>query len=191
LSWIRYNGKILKKDNRVAVDLSCCCTDECTQCPAGQPSMGDPHTLPVINTLYARITAVLGCGCLDGICIPLLWSNPGNPGFNGGGSVWQGTIAIPLCTGLPVPDRFITLALTCCGATNSKWYLGSDDCTAGATPAIGGPCPDIQLPLAFSTEVEHGWSCRPYDMTFLNMPGLTCCALNPSTYRVRVTETVC
>lgn len=188
-----YNGQLLFRDGMLAMAQACCCGDVvCGDCPFGTPTMGDPPAgATVVDTLYAHITPVEGCECLAGICVPLTWRSSGAWGEG----TWQGTVPVD-CLGLPEASRYITLMFGCCGAAipgypNSYFWLGSDDCTAGANPGVGPVCPQLSPPTVSSQPAEAGFRCRPYNVTFLNFPGLTCCGVMPATFNVVVNETAC
>lgn len=181
-----YNGQLLFRNGALAMSTACCCEGACTDCPAGQPTMGDPHTLPVVNTLYARITNVENCACLDGLCIPLAW-NGVLPGHQDG--AWQGTLEFLDCLDGVTP-RYITLGVSCCGSLG--FHLGSDFCTAGATPTQGYPCPNaLTTPFTNAVRVDAGWSCRPYNMTWANFGIQGCCNGISQVITITVTETAC
>lgn len=191
MGWYKYNGKILKPSGKIAIAQPCCCVVNCYNCPYGTAEAGWPVSDPIVDTLYARITAVEGCECLDGLCVPLAWY--GVNGHVGGG--WAGTLAIP-CELFPEENRFITFGLTCCefdalGNPSNTFWLGTDDCGGGAAAGQISGCPPAAGVVNHVQPMESGGTCRPYDMTFLNMPGLYCCGVMPATYRVRVTETPC
>lgn len=185
------NGKILKRFGSIVLADTCCCGMYCFNCPYGTAEEGWPASDPVVDTLYARLTAVDGCECLDGLCIPLAWY--GVNGHVGGG--WSGTGAVP-CTNLPESDRYITLGITCCqvdenGDPSNTFWLGTDDCTGGSAPGDIGGCPPAASPVTHVQAMESGGTCRPYSMTFLNVPGLTCCGVMPATFTVEISETAC
>lgn len=169
------NGKLFTNEN----GYDCCCGSEtCDNCPYGTPEMGPPSD-PIIDTLYARITNVTGCSCLEGLCIPLTWLGENH---TSGGS-WSGTIAVD-CDG----QKYLTLAVQCCP---TGWRIGTSDCTGDIDDGHGGACPDLLPPITASFPVEPGWTCRPYSMTFKNLSGLTCCGIDPALFDVEVTETPC
>lgn len=180
----RQNGLLIRATAAsLAAYRRCCCepvTENCDDCPYGTPDMGPPSD-PVVDTLYARITNVTGCECLDGLCIPLSWLGEDHAS---GGS-WSGTAAIP-CTA--PTEQYLTLALSCCP---TGWRLGTDDCTSGASPGHGGACTPLSPPINAAFDVEPGWTCRPYVMSFKDLSGLTCCGGESATFDVDITETPC
>lgn len=189
MGWIKYGGKILKVGGKIAISVACCCDVECADCPWGTPSMGDiPEGETAVDTLYAHITAVEGCECLDGLCVTMTWRAGGVWGLG----VWQGTLPIQ-CLQLPEEERFITLTLGCCPALDQdvgRFWLGSDDCSAGDDPAVGDPCPPTTGIINVS-QLSDSQQCRPYNISFLNFPGLNCCGVMPATFNVVVNTTAC